>query len=233
MINPMNFTCPYCGRPTTITEPNYFETGEEIDIATSQIGRVGYAVEAITCPNNECSQLYLKFKLIKAANSDTNFSYRPGEVKNEWRLLPESEAKVLPGYIPEAIKNDYYESCRIRDLSPKASATLSRRCLQGMIRGFWDIKKDRLIDEIIELEEKLDPLVWESVDAVRSLGNIGAHMEKDINLIIDVDPKEAQLLIELIEQLIEEWYVQRHEKENKLNRIKALAEIKKQEKLGV
>ena len=34
--------------------------------------------------------------------------------------------------------------------------------------------------------------------AVRKVGNIGAHMEKDINVIVDVDPDEAQHLIGLI-----------------------------------
>jgi len=39
----------------------------------------------------------------------------------------------------------------------------------------------------------VDPLTWEAIDAVRKLGNIGAHMEKDINVIVDVDPEEAEL----------------------------------------
>lgn len=36
---------------------------------------------------------------------------------------------------------------------------------------------------------------------VREIGNIGAHMEADINVIIDVDPDEAQILIDLVELL--------------------------------
>ena len=35
-------------------------------------------------------------------------------------------------------------------------------------------------------------------------------MEKDINLIIDIEPDEAQKLIKLIELLIEQWYIERH-----------------------
>jgi hypothetical protein len=41
----------------------------------------------------------------------------------------------------------------------------------------------------------------EAIDIVRNIGNIGAHMEADINVIVDVDPDEAQTLIELIETL--------------------------------
>lgn len=112
----------------------------------------------------------------------------------------------------------------------KASATLARRCLQGIIRDFWGIKKGRLIDEINALEEKVEKLTWLAIDAIRSVGNIGAHMEKDINIIIDVEPGEATKLISLIEILIEDWYVARYEKENHLESIIKLAEDKKIQK---
>ena len=46
--------------------------------------------------------------------------------------------------------------------------------------------------EIDAIKDKVDPLTWKSIDATRKIGNIGAHMEKDINLIVDVDPKEAR-----------------------------------------
>lgn len=76
----------------------------------------------------------------------------------------------------------------------------------------------------------MDPLTWKSIDAVRKVGNIGAHMEKDINLIIEVEPREAFLLIELIELLFEEWYIHRHEREKKLKAITDIAVKKDQQK---
>lgn len=93
-------------------------------------------------------------------------------------------------------------------------------------KGFLGRKKGRLVDEINAIEDKVDPLTWKSIDAIRKVGNIGAHMEKDINLIIDVEPKEAQLLIQLIEMLFEEWYVHRHERELKLKSIIGVADAK-------
>ena len=151
-------------------------------------------------------------------------------VIHQWQLLPESEAMVLSDYIPQPIQQDYYEACRIRDLSPKASATLARRCLQGMIRDFWEIKKSQLKDEIDELKDKVDPDVWESIDAVRSVGNIGAHMEKDINIIVDVEPGEAQLLIGLIEQLVDDWYVARESRKKRTEEMKRLVANKEMQK---
>ncbi|MDY3275603.1 MAG: DUF4145 domain-containing protein [Agathobacter sp.] len=130
-------------------------------------------------------------------------------------IRPFSSAKQFPDYIPEAIRSDYEEACAIVNLSPKASATLSRRCLQGMIHDFWDIKLKNLNQEITALKDKIPSDLWSSIDALRQLGNIGAHMEKDTDVIVDIDPNEAESLIKLIELLMKEWYINREER-NKL-----------------
>ena len=111
----------------------------------------------------------------------------------------------------------------IKNLSPKASATLSRRCLQGMVRNFWEVKPGRLLDELNAIKDKVDPATWSAIDAIRSIGNIGAHMEKDINLMVDVDPDEAELLIRLIETLINDWYITRENRRKITESIVALA----------
>ncbi len=220
----MNYTCPYCGRHTTITDPNKDSHWYKIQIEKSTLGEVGFGISAVTCPNKECQKLLLVARLTRAHYSH---GWSESGSLQTWRLLPESEAKVLPDYIPAPIQEDYYEACRIRDLSPKASATLSRRCLQGMIRDFHGISKATLFDEIKELETKVESDVWESIDAVREVGNIGAHMKKDIDIIVDVEPEEAQLLIGLIEQLVEDWYVTREERRKRAESLKNLAASKK------
>jgi hypothetical protein len=158
-----------------------------------------------------------------------------GPAKN-WMLLPPSSAKPQPNCIPQPIRDDYYEACAIRDLSPKASATITRRCLQGMIRDFCSISKSRLIDEIRELRKRVDsgqgllgvqPDTVDAIDHVREIGNIGAHMEADINVIVGVDPNEAQVLIELVELLFLEWYVARAARADRLANLKLIAEGKK------
>ena len=112
-------------------------------------------------------------------------------------IRPQSIAKKYPDYIPSRIREDYEEACAIIFLSPKASATLARRCLQGMIRDFWGISKRNLYDEISELEGKVQPDLWAALDGLRQLGNIGAHMERDTNIIVEIDSGEAEKLIKL------------------------------------
>jgi hypothetical protein len=153
-----------------------------------------------------------------------------GDPIEVWLLRPKSLSKPFPAYIPQVVLDDYKEACLIVNDSPKASATLSRRCLQGIIRNFWKISKPRLIDEIKELEGKIDSSTWRAIDGVRSVGNIGAHMEKDINIIVDVDPEEAKTLIGLIEFLLKDWYVSRHDREEHMQKVIDLAKQKADEK---
>jgi hypothetical protein len=195
--------------------------------------RVGYKREltgvksqAIACLNPECRKMTLSTSL--HSRDDTQPIDYNDPALLEWSLLPDSFSKTQPDYIKAVLLEDYYEACKIRDLSPKASATLARRCLQGMIRDFCGISKSRLIDEITELRTRLDAstspqgVTHESVDAidaVRSVGNIGAHMEKDVDMIVDIEPGEAQMLIGLIEMLFDEWYVARNKRANRLAEI--------------
>lgn len=119
---------------------------------------------------------------------------------------------ALPEYIPEAIRTDYLEACSILDKSPRAAATLARRCLQGMIRDFWNVHASSLAKEIDQIQDKIPADQYRVLNSIRRLGNIGAHMEKDVNLIIDIDPGEAQKLIKVLELLFKDWYIARHDR---------------------
>lgn len=218
-----HWTCPYCERDTTITESNLTKYGNSFDDGNKD-GALFIEFTSTTCPNQHCKEYAITASLFKYSS---DFRRKTGNALTTWQLRPASKAKVFPNFVPKPILDDYTEACLIRDLSPKASATLSRRCLQGIIRDFWGISKDRLYDEITEIKTKVDIATWKAIDAVRSIGNIGAHMEKDINIVIDVDPQEAQLLIELIEMLIKEWYIARKTRELSLAKIVAIADSKK------
>ena len=108
-----------------------------------------------------------------------------------------------------------------------------------MIRDFCGISKQTLAQEIntlrVNVDEGKGPQgvshdTMDAIDHIRQIGNIGAHMEKDINLILDVEPNEAQALINLIELLFEEWYVAKHVREEKLKKLGVVVENKKAKK---
>lgn len=216
----MNYTCPYCKNHTTLTSPHTDSNWRELRVSNSDLGNIGFFIDAITCPNINCK----KIKLTGSLHSVNSGGCIGATKIYQWSLLPESTAKIIPDYIAEVIREDYYEACKILNLSPKASATLSRRCLQGMIRDFHKITKSTLNEEIISLKDTLDTDTWDSINAVRKIGNIGAHMEKDVNVIVNVEPEEANLLIQLIEQLIEDWYVAREDKRIRAEKLRQVVQ---------
>jgi hypothetical protein len=236
----MNWDCPFCGRAQTVTTAKAHSRFTSVSITDHALGAVGVRVDAIGCANEGCKQLTLTAHVVRGSYGPSGMFEDRGKPPLVSRsILPDSFAKPQPDYIPQALREDYREACLIRDLSPKASATLARRCLQGMIRDFAKINRKTLFQEIVDLRTAVEAgtaprsVSIESVDAidhVRTVGNIGAHLEADVNHIIAVEPDEAQLLIDLIETLFEEWYVERNSREARLKAIAELSAAKKQAK---
>jgi len=207
------------------------------DISETYTGIVGLRGQAIASANPDCLRLQIDVAIIGGALASHGKFYVPssGETLQVTRILPDSLARPQPEFIPSPLREDYSEAWKIRDLSPKASATLSRRCLQGMIRDLAGVHEKTLFKEIEKLRELSEKNLApkgvsedsiESLHHVRSLGNIGAHMEADIDIVIPVDPKEAQILIDLIEILFDEWYVAREKRRSKFAALKATADEK-------
>lgn len=228
----MSWICPHCGVAAVIRDNDW--SYAKFDLNSSEETHC-FNLVGITCPNPACNEAVLTLE-------QTPYWVAPGSgnkpilFPSNKRILPvipstsKARAKTYPSYIPVVILSDYKEACAIADLSPKASATLARRCLQGMIRDYWGVKPDTLYNEIQAIEDKVDPLIWQGIESIRKVGNIGAHMEKDINLIIDVNPEEADLLIQMVEMLLDDWYVARHNKQQKLMRIQQIAQEKAEAK---
>lgn len=238
-----NWTCPYCNMPQTAININSHTSSHSLIIGRNAEGPLSLAYAAIACVNEECRRTKINV-FVGPTNKDQAGNIRDFNFNQEMnfsqRIMPQGNSKPQPSFIPTAILEDYREACLIRDLSPKASATLIRRCLQGMIRDFTGINARSLFHEIDALRKAVDDgsadrsisiESVDSIDAVRSVGNIGAHMEKDINHIVEVEADEAQLLIELVESLFIDWYSARQQRLDRSDNIKKLAAEKKQAKL--
>lgn len=217
--------CPFCGRLSVLNKIERKFNSFFVEADTKQ-GNLLVQSWVHVCPNPDCKE-YTYMSQIGTAVVEGN-RYVAKEPIECWYNRPQGIVKAFPDYIPQVILSDYREATLIRDLSPKASATLARRCLQGMIRDFWDVKGKSLFEEIRAIEEKVDADTWHAIDAIRSIGNIGAHMEKDIDVIIDVDGDEAGLLISLIETLLSDWYVERENRRLRSQKIIAVAAEKKE-----
>ena len=224
-----SFRCPYCNQFFPLTHDTYCERKPSFNDNFSYQHKFPHSTGDLYYS----SELTIAF--YKCPNCD-NFSIEVtgiGEKVKSIRstfIKPTSLAKQFPEYVPEPIRNDYEEAYAIVNLSPNSSATLARRCLQGMIHDFWGIHEKNLNAEITSLQSKVSPELWKVLDGVRKIGNIGAHMEHDINLVLDIDPDEAVKLIKLIEFLIKEWYITRHEREKLFSDIIEISDTKDQQR---
>lgn len=117
-----------------------------------------------------------------------------------------------PGEVPENIRAPYEQACLVMEDSPMASAALSRRCLQHILRESAGVKAGTLAAEIDQVlnAASLPTLVAEGLDAVREIGNFAAHPTKSTSTgeIIDVEPGEAEWNLDVVEALMDIYYVQ-------------------------
>lgn len=112
--------------------------------------------------------------------------------------------------VPVHIAEDFNEACLIISESPKASAALSRRCLQTILREQKGIKKGSLDSEIEQALSLFPSYIADAIDAVRQVGNFAAHPIKSNSTgeIASVEPGEAEWLLDVLEQLFDFCYIQ-------------------------
>ncbi len=120
----------------------------------------------------------------------------------------------VPPELPPEIASDYIEACNVLPVSAKASAALSRRCLQNILHAFGYRARD-LAAEIDLLLNEPDPKkaapqrLSQTIDAIRHFGNFSAHPinDKTALQIIDVEPHEAEWCLEILEECFDHFYV--------------------------
>jgi len=118
----------------------------------------------------------------------------------------------LPPEVLLEFTEDYTEACLVLADSSKASAALSRRCLQRLLRdkaGFTGHDLAVQIDNALA-SKTLPSSVADGLDAVRNIGNFAAHPMKSQNTgeIVDVEPGEAEWTLDVLEDLFDFYFVQ-------------------------
>ena len=178
------------------------------------------------CP--ECGKLIGRIHILKENSVKTIIVYP----KNNTR-------KPLPDYIDKKFLEDYNEACSVIDDSPKASAALSRRCLQNILRekatikrfsktdGKYTTEKVSSSDLYNEIQQVLDmgnlpSNISDGLDAIRAIGNFAAHPMKSANTgeIVNVEAGEAEWNLEVLESLFDYYFIQPkniQDKKNALN----------------
>ena len=192
--------CPHC-------LDGFFEDWQDRNLEDDSEGN--WKFRFCKCPN--CCKficLLVKLKWVATAAGNRNLK----EVKT-YLVRPRAISRSpISKEIPEKYSEDYKEACLVLSDSPKASAALSRRSLQNLLREIAKVKHANLSDEIQQVidSKTLPSHLSESIDAIRNIGNFAAHPIKSEKAgeIINVEPGEAEWSLDVLEALFDFYFVQ-------------------------
>ena len=192
-------TCPHCKtkffNSSRIGTSRYLQSEDEGTVATERIFTQ-------VCP--ECDRYIVEYELHRFDLPEQNIR------EIVWPKV-RSEARPVPPEVPEKFAEDYIEACLVLEDSPKASAALSRRCLQLLLRDELSVNQGTLYSEIQEVLSRPDipSHISGTLDHIRTIGNFAAHPNKykTTGEIVPVEQGEAEWCLELIEELFDFCFV--------------------------
>ncbi len=184
--------CPHCGDSFT---PQWTE--HQLGPASDAQG--SWWVHWTMCPS--CGRLVAEI-----------FDYFGGTTADSvHRAYPAIPTRVVPKEVDEPFAQEYREASATLGISPKASAALSRRLLQHLLREKGGVKPSNLVAEIEQMRGKniLPATLSDDLDSVRHVGNFAAHpvKNKETEAVADVEEGEAEWLLDLLEDLLNAFFV--------------------------
>lgn len=131
----------------------------------------------------------------------------------ELRVRPAGTTRApVPPEVSQSYRDLYNEAAGVLHISARASAALSRRCLQQLVRVEFGVTKPNLYDEIEEVikERKVPGYLAGQLHYVREIGNMAAHPMKNpqTDAILDVEPGEAEANLDLLDGLFDFVFVE-------------------------
>ncbi len=168
-----------------------------------------WAYRTAHCP--ACDKLAIQFAPSEWVGTSPGF-YHYGD----WQQVVPVGANrgPVPPEVPVKIAADYIEACNVLPISPKASAALSRRCLQTILRAHGynarDLAKeiDLLLNET-DASKAIPATLRVTIDGIRNFGNFSAHPVTDVTTlqVVEVEPHEAEWCLEVLEEMFQHFYV--------------------------
>ena len=194
--------CPHC-------RTDYHDNPKNIFLANDIDG--AWMIVKRFCP--ACKRVILR--LINgetALYGDQSFFKGIIGIKKDFFVYPKGSSRPpCPSEVPEKFVEDYVEACLVISDSPKASAALSRRCLQHILREISKVKPNNLANEIQQVIDSrtLPSHLVKAIDAVRNIGNFAAHPLKSDKSgeILSVEPEEAEWNLDVLEALFDFYFV--------------------------
>lgn len=194
--------CPHCN----VGIHKAFSSGALITLPDVQRknGRVAHGSvwswQHQRCPECLESIIYLENKLPGVGTQKHFIAY------------PAAASRPIPSEVIDPYRKDFAEAAAVLPYSAQASAALSRRCLQAVLKDKGGATKRDLIHQIDEAIAKggLPAAIADQLHAVRNIGNFAAHPTKSTvtGEIMDVEPGEAEWTLDVLDALFDIYFVQ-------------------------
>ena len=192
--------CPHCAVTVHVTETST-QLGH---YAKNSVGEsVAWQGTHTTCPS--CSQ-----KVIWLSCHSINPNQSVGLQLIKLLVWPQNSERPLDRSVPPAIATDFAEACRVLPISAQASAALTRRTLQQVLRDHAHTTSKDLYDQIEEVIQSghLPSSLADQLSAIRIIGNFAAHPLKSklSGLILPVEPHEAEWNLDVLEAVFDYYF---------------------------
>lgn len=191
--------CPHC-------QTSFHDRWEDTEVAVDVDGY--WIIKVTACPS--CNRSVV---MLSHYGAFSNGALNPNALRSTMLCRPKVAMRPAPGPdVSEKFARDFRNACLVMSDSAEASAALSRRCLQNVLRDVANAKPSDLAKEIQEVLDsgKLPSHLADSIDAIRNIGNFGAHpiKSKSSGEIVDVEPGEAEWNLDVLEGLFDFYFVQ-------------------------
>lgn len=202
--------CPYCGITFSLEGVDAdhaiirFQSAHRMLFGAEAKKAPSFTVTSHLCPSCGQAVMWLN-ELARDEDALTN------HIVQTSLLWPKVAAYPVAQEIPESYSAALTEAAAVLTLSPKASAALSRRALQQLLRDRGGVQPSTLFKEIevILATGVLPPYLARDLDAIRKIGNVAAHPAKDTNTgeVVDVEPEEAEWTLSVLDALLKFFFV--------------------------
>lgn len=199
--------CPTCNEHTPDHWEWLYTATDELEFPAKQ-GSI--SIEWMYCANNDCKDLILRVHGTRreyAGGGPVPISHT-----DTWLAYPKfgQTSRPIDPLVPDEIKRDYAEAAIILEQSPRMSAVLSRRILADLLEKYAGKTHFGLADRIdaFNAETKHPYELRKNLHYLREIADLSAHTKvNDQAQIVDVDGKEAEWTLEILDQLFDYFII--------------------------
>src|SRR4051794_21071252 len=111
------FTCPFCGLKTVVPGDHMTETLASPPVPCAQ-GPSTFRLLVTVCPNQDCAAMTAVLDMYEYEADARGMLRIASQPKKTWKLVPSTNGKQFPDYVPERIVKEYNDAYATLEINP-------------------------------------------------------------------------------------------------------------------